>query len=77
MKARIIKIGIILGLMTLIHLLAGCAARRPVGVVTVPRDCITQVKLTPHTYCAGPDSRHLNCVGIQLTKVCEKLEVGK
>lgn len=57
-------------------LLCGCAAKKPVAVVHIPRQCITAVQLSDHTECNG-DKEKLNCSGLNLTfvKGCAVLEV--
>lgn len=55
----------------LLVLLCGCAARAPHSTahITIPRECILSVRLSPKTRCEGPDKDHMVCVGITLTKI--------
>ena len=45
--------------------------------VVVSRPCLTDIKITDHAECTGPDLKHMTCTGLLITyrKGCEVLKV--
>lgn len=61
--------------------ICGCAEQAPIRnsivIYEIPRQCITDVRLTDATKCVGADPYHLDCSGISLTKIdgCAEIKV--
>lgn len=47
------------------------------GQVVIPNQCIESVEKNAKTECSGPDSKHLRCFDVTLTRKagCEVLQV--
>lgn len=74
----------VIGVLLLLNLLVGCAARRQIRVeppafsLVVPNGCIEEIRKGTDTYCRGRDLEHLHCYKIKLVKKvgCEHLDVN-
>lgn len=53
----------------LLALLALTASAKHAHVI-VPRRCLTDIHLTDHTECSGPDQKHLTCKGVVIDFGC-------